>query len=46
MVLRSVERKIESLFEGIFGRAFRTNVMTDKYVMFKDWQKPVRQDVK
>jgi hypothetical protein len=26
MVLRSVERKIESLFEGIFGRAFRTNV--------------------
>jgi hypothetical protein len=26
MVLRSVERKIEALFEGIFGRAFRTNV--------------------
>jgi hypothetical protein len=26
MVLRAVERKIESLFEGIFGRAFRTNV--------------------
>jgi Protein of unknown function (DUF3662)/FHA domain len=26
MVLRAVERKIESLFEGVFGRAFRTNV--------------------
>ena len=26
MVLRSVERKIEALFEGVFGRAFRTNV--------------------
>jgi hypothetical protein len=26
MVLRSIERKIEALFEGIFGRAFRTNV--------------------
>src|SRR5436190_44572 len=26
MVLRAVERKIEALFEGIFGRAFRTNV--------------------
>jgi hypothetical protein len=26
MVLRAIERKIESLFEGIFGRAFRTNV--------------------
>jgi len=25
-VLRSIEQKIESLFEGIFGRAFRTNV--------------------
>ncbi|MGI8420903.1 MAG: FhaA domain-containing protein [Gaiellaceae bacterium] len=26
MVLRSLEHKIESLFEGVFGRAFRTNV--------------------
>jgi Protein of unknown function (DUF3662)/FHA domain len=26
MVLRTIEAKIESLFEGIFGRAFRTNV--------------------
>jgi hypothetical protein len=26
MVLRFVERKIEALFEGVFGRAFRTNV--------------------
>src|SRR3954471_4589637 len=26
MVLRSFERKIEALFEGVFGRAFRTNV--------------------
>jgi len=26
MVLRTLERKIEALFEGVFGRAFRTNV--------------------
>ena len=26
MVLRSLEQRIESLFEGVFGRAFRTNV--------------------
>src|ERR1700746_3450440 len=26
MVLRSIEQKIEALFEGIFRRAFRTNV--------------------
>jgi hypothetical protein len=26
MVLRSLEQKIEALFEGLFGRAFRTNV--------------------
>ena len=26
MVLRTIERKIEALFEGVFGRAFRTNV--------------------
>ena len=26
MVLRAMERKIEALFEGVFGRAFRTNV--------------------
>ncbi len=26
MVLRSIEHKIEALFEGIFGRAFRTNL--------------------
>jgi Protein of unknown function (DUF3662)/FHA domain len=26
MVLRSLERKLEALFEGVFGRAFRTNV--------------------
>jgi len=26
MVLRAIEHKIESLFEGVFGRAFRTNV--------------------
>src|SRR5205809_7094503 len=25
-VLRNIEDKIESLFEGVFGRAFRTNV--------------------
>src|SRR5947199_6833491 len=25
-VFRSIESKLESLFEGIFGRAFRTNV--------------------
>ena len=25
-VLRSIERKIEGLFEGVFGRAFRTHV--------------------
>ncbi len=25
-VLRNIEQKIESLFEGVFGRAFRTNV--------------------
>ena len=28
MVLRAIEQKIEALFEGIFGRAFRTNVQT------------------
>src|ERR1700752_889607 len=26
MVLRSIEQKIEALVEGVFGRAFRTNV--------------------
>src|ERR671935_1446304 len=26
MVLRSIEQKIEALIEGVFGRAFRTNV--------------------
>src|SRR3989454_5878008 len=26
MVLRAIEQKIESLFEGVFGRAFRTDV--------------------
>ncbi len=26
MVLRSLEQKIEALFEGVFGRAFRSNV--------------------
>jgi Protein of unknown function (DUF3662)/FHA domain len=26
MVLRTIEQKIEALFEGVFGRAFRTNV--------------------
>src|SRR5438874_1604578 len=26
MVFRAIEQKIEALFEGIFGRAFRTNV--------------------
>jgi Protein of unknown function (DUF3662)/FHA domain len=26
MVLRAIERKLEALFEGVFGRAFRTNV--------------------
>ena len=26
MVLRALEHKLEALFEGIFGRAFRTNV--------------------
>jgi Protein of unknown function (DUF3662)/FHA domain len=26
MVLRSLEQKIEALFEGVFGRAFKTNV--------------------
>ena len=26
MVLRAIEQKLEQLFEGIFGRAFRTNV--------------------
>ncbi|HET8529065.1 MAG TPA: DUF3662 and FHA domain-containing protein [Gaiellaceae bacterium] len=26
MVLRAIEQKIEALFEGVFGRAFRTNV--------------------
>jgi len=25
-VLRSIEQKIEGLFEGLFGRAFRANV--------------------
>src|SRR4029453_7661812 len=25
-VLRNIEQKIEALFEGVFGRAFRTNV--------------------
>src|SRR4029453_8083244 len=25
-MLRTIEQKLESLFEGIFGRAFRTNV--------------------
>src|SRR5215211_5017819 len=25
-VLRAIEQKIESLFEGVFGRAFRTHV--------------------
>ena len=25
-MLRSIEQKIESLFEGVFGRAFRTHV--------------------
>src|SRR5438034_11510533 len=26
MVLRALEHKLEALFEGVFGRAFRTNV--------------------
>src|SRR5213595_2174656 len=26
MALRALEQKIEALFEGVFGRAFRTNV--------------------
>src|ERR1700704_2275373 len=26
MVLRAIEQKIEALLEGVFGRAFRTNV--------------------
>ena len=26
MVLRAIEQKIEALFAGVFGRAFRTNV--------------------
>ncbi|HEY5058980.1 MAG TPA: DUF3662 and FHA domain-containing protein [Gaiellaceae bacterium] len=26
MVLRAIEQKIEAMFEGLFGRAFRTNV--------------------
>ncbi|HYA08361.1 MAG TPA: DUF3662 and FHA domain-containing protein [Gaiellaceae bacterium] len=26
MVLRSIEQKLERIFEGVFGRAFRTNV--------------------
>ncbi|HKI93003.1 MAG TPA: DUF3662 and FHA domain-containing protein [Gaiellaceae bacterium] len=26
MVLKAIEQKIEALFEGVFGRAFRTNV--------------------
>jgi hypothetical protein len=26
MVLRAIEQKLESIFEGVFGRAFRTNV--------------------
>jgi hypothetical protein len=26
MVLRAIEQKLEALFEGVFGRAFRTNV--------------------
>src|SRR5947199_2552401 len=26
MVLRAIEQKIEALFEGVFGRAFRANV--------------------
>jgi hypothetical protein len=26
MILRALEQKIEALFEGVFGRAFRTNV--------------------
>src|ERR1700690_4473028 len=26
MVLRGIEQKIEALFEGVFGRAFKTNV--------------------
>src|SRR5213075_1501948 len=26
MVLRAIEQKIEALFEGVFGRAFRTKV--------------------
>ena len=26
MGLKAIEQKIESLFEGLFGRAFRTNV--------------------
>ena len=25
-VLRAIEEKIEGLFEGVFGRAFRTHV--------------------
>jgi hypothetical protein len=25
-LLRNIEHKLESLFEGVFGRAFRTNV--------------------
>ena len=26
MLLSSIEQKLESLVEGVFGRAFRTNV--------------------
>jgi hypothetical protein len=27
-VLRNIEHKIEGLFEGVFGRAFRTHAQT------------------
>src|SRR5437764_1205905 len=41
-VLRAIESKLESLFEGVFGRAFRTNVQPvelgiQKEIAFLQW---------
>src|SRR2546423_199808 len=35
MVLRVIEQKIEALFEGVFGRAFRTNVQPVETMIYK-----------
>src|SRR5260221_4480 len=46
MVLRAIEQKIEALFEGVFGRAFRTNVQpvgVEREVAVLSWDGQTRR---